>query len=40
MEQVPCWLCNGLLMEMCITLHGDGWWGVSPSLMKGDLQTL
>lgn len=39
MEWVPCWLCNGLLMEMCITLHGDGWWGVSAPLMKGDLQT-
>ncbi len=39
LEQVPCWLCNCLLMEMCIMLHGDGWWGVSALLMKGDLQT-
>lgn len=25
LERVPCWLCNGLLMEMRITLHGYGW---------------
>jgi hypothetical protein len=28
MQWVPCWFCNGLLMEMHITLHGDGWWKV------------
>lgn len=39
LERVPCWLCNGLLMEMHITLHGYGWWGVFAPLMKGDLQT-
>ncbi len=32
MEWVPCYLCNGYLMEMHITLHEDGWLGVSTPL--------
>jgi len=39
MEQVHCCLCDGSLMEMCIMLCGDGWWGVSMRLMKGGLNT-
>ncbi len=27
-ERVPCWSCNCLLIEMCITVCGDGWWEV------------
>jgi hypothetical protein len=38
-EQVPCYWCNGSLMEMHITLCEDGWWGISTPLMKGGLRT-
>jgi hypothetical protein len=39
MKRVPCYWCNGSLMEMRIMLCEYGRWGVSTPLMRGGLRT-